>query len=135
MLLDEQVTISSIETLNMKAHQLLDSTTKLCRRNFATGFDGAFTNPRVGPSGICHAVKWDICGALMHCYPDDRTFNAIFEAVQKHATVVEWVERFKKTITDKDMLKTVREHNRAWTVFNDYATYNEIHALLVELDV
>lgn len=132
----EQVTIPSHEKLkNMKAYELLNSAQKLARRNYAIGLDGAFTNPRHGPTGHCNAVKWDICGALMHCYPDNNQFNDVFQRVQESTFVNEWVARFKKSLTDKDMIKTCREHNRTWTIFNDYATYEEITKMLIELDV
>lgn len=122
----------------MKAHELLSDESKLCRNNYAVGptTPPVFTNPGIGPTGTCAAVKWDISGAIYRCYQDKPT------EIEKHMTTIqtsqrihEWCQAFLKGLSKDEYNKVKKNYGAEWPMFNDFAAFNEIHGLLKILDI
>lgn len=113
----------------MKTHELLNSENH-CRGNYSIRKeDGRFTSPRVGPNGRCDAYKFDICGALMHCYEDNNVVNNYLKLVDD--TARNTIKRVTKSSSGKD----VEECYTGWVDFNDSAQFPVIQEFLLKLDI
>lgn len=67
----------------MKAYELISDKSKFCTNHFAVNNIGEDTNPGYY-NGRCDAVKWDMVGAVKHCYPNIPEFKAIIEKLQQY---------------------------------------------------
>ena len=113
----------------MKAYQLLHSSLRHARGNYAvceTDGKPIFTNPDFF-DGVCKATKWDICGALQHCY------------IYVHAmTILNEIDRIVREIVDKQgnhiYSGGINEKGQGifggWVTFNDQASFADIVSLL-----
>jgi hypothetical protein len=72
----------------MKAYNLIASEKQFCRGNFAVESDSinsTYTYPGFNPeTNGCKAVKWDLQGALIHCYDDTKESAALIELAKQH---------------------------------------------------
>lgn len=107
----------------MKAYELLKTEQQFTKINFAVGTDGYFTNPAVNPdSGECRAVKWDMQGALYHCYPFEKA-----EEIKEMA----WAEISK---LNKNVDPTKDRVFLNLSDFNDRAGYFKVIELLKKIE-
>ena len=132
----------------MKTYELLNEEKKLCRRNYSCAKDDPnfFVSPLpypdagvckdiLGTVGVCKAVKWDIIGALMYCYPDYNEYYKHYDTIIQSSRIHEWVEAYKNTLPEPELMKLRKNYGVDWVVFNDCAKFDEIWALLKELDI
>lgn len=127
----------------MRAHELIADEKKFCRSNFALNSAGHFTNPGINPrplgqpegSGKCEAVKWDLQGALIHCYDSetaDRYRNIAMQLAIKRTRRVKYIEK-DKAGNEQEMYR--EENYRNLAEFNDYAPHAEVVNLLKFVEV
>lgn len=104
----------------MKVFELLTDESVFSRKNYALDKNSLYTNPRVNEkTGICNAIKFDIVGALMHCYPENKVFNLKFDIF--------------KTYIQKHYINS-KIYN-SWVRFNDLEKFDVIINVLKELDI
>lgn len=122
----------------MKTYELLSDESKLNRRNYASSENDPnyFTNPRSNPeTGVCKAVKWDIIGALMHCYPNNEEFYKHFDVIVKSELISKWIDNYIKGLNEMDYNKLKRNYGSNWAIFNDHAPFSVIKSFLQGLNV
>lgn len=122
----------------MKTYELLSDESKLNRRTYASSKDDPnyFTNPRSNPeTGVCKASKWDIVGALMHCYPKNEEFYQHFDVIVKSEFIGKWVETYKKGLIEQDYNKIQKDYGSNWAAFNDHAPFSVIQSFLRNLNI
>lgn len=107
----------------MKAYELIVSKENFCCGNFALNSEGYYTNPAVNPdNGLCKAVKWDLQGALLHCYPLDQA-----EVLKEKARL--YVENvYNKSISDPE-----KRYKNLHT-FNDSAPHEHVISVLKAIE-
>lgn len=114
----------------MKAYELLKDEKNFCRNSYSqnSGIPPTFVNPRIihtNEGDVLLAVKWDICGALMHCYEDNVVFYQNFDKVKV------WVKAKKDACSNE----IDKEKFHSWVTFNDQAPHKLILECLTELNV
>ena len=122
----------------MKAYELLDEENKLCRRNYSTSKEEPtnFTSPKPFPGTTdCKAVRWDMIGAMMYCYPDYNEYYKHYNTIMTCPRINEWVKAYKEKLTEPELNKINKMYGVNWVIFNDAAKYEEIVGLLKELDI
>lgn len=122
----------------MKTHELLIDESVFCRGNYAVTTEdrNTFTSPVPNPqTGKCNAVRRDIVGALMFCYPNTEEYYQKFDAVTDSPRLHEWVHAYKSGVKHEELAAINKKYGVDWVVFNDFAPFNIIQKLLRDLNV
>ena len=116
-----------------EAFELLSEESKLCRGNYSVpaGNPPMFTNPGVGPTGKCIAVKWDIMGAIAHCYEGNvEAYSNAIKTIQYSSFIRSWVKNYLDECAESELTKLKKSYAADWPLFNDIAPFEVIHEFL-----
>ena len=103
----------------MKVHEFLNNQDKLLKGMWACDTEKMYTNPKTY-KGICTAVKWDVDGAIAHCYQNPNNYDDM----QAYYT--------QKTKLENFVLQNFQLPLYKW---NDTQTYTTIIDTLKKLDI
>lgn len=120
----------------MKVSELLAEESSFCRGNFAASKEEKvnFVNPRFF-NGTCKAVKWDIMGAIAHCYENEEECQKHVDAIRISPKIRSWVAWYKNSINHEQLTSLNKTYGADWPIFNDFAPFIQVKNLIKEMNL